>query len=369
MYIVSKRFDLTFIFGGATASLAVPFLVMWNPGLLPILFWIWLLVFDGTHLWAAYSRTYIDRQFWRTNKPLLIASPLVFLLPLSAVVLQQLSGSMKPIEIFLVFAQGWAYYHLVRQHYGFVSLYDRKAGSSRETHLLHKWALYSGLWIPYLYFIATHPINRNVAGLPPLEQSFHQAVTVAAIFLSAIAFILSFMKAGKNSNQEPAAVTQATNSLFTPASSFTGTCILLYSLIFYGIAPREPFWAGAHSVVQSFMLLAIMMTLFHNIQYHAIVWHYNRKKYRDESYGWAQRLNRNFPVYGTVALIFSSLYVATAWSSTEYPSLTGRLLTPAFIPAAFCIWWGVLFHHYYLDQKIWRFSRTPDLKQQLGMVA
>jgi len=148
MWIVSKRYDLAFIFGGAALSLSIPLLVMQWPALLPLIFWMWLLFFDGTHLYAAYSRTYLDRQFWKTDRALLLGSPAVIMLTLTAVIFYVRSGNIRPVEYFLVFAQAWAYYHLVRQHYGFVSLYDRKSGSTKETHEINKQTIYVGLWTP-----------------------------------------------------------------------------------------------------------------------------------------------------------------------------------------------------------------------------
>ena len=351
MWIVSKRYDLAFIFGGALASLAVPFLVMWNAALLPILFWTWLLVFDGTHLWAAYSRTYLDRQFRKTDGKLLLWSPVVILFPITAIALFFLSGSMRPIEIFLVLAQGWAYYHLVRQHYGFLSLYDRKAGANPTTHKINKWTLYVTLWSAYLYFLISHPINRRVSGLP--ELPFLNWIAAIVCAGSAVLFLVYHLWKRSHS----------------AASLFTAVCACLYAAIFFWIAPMEPFFTGARNIVQSFLLIAIMMTLFHNIQYHAIVWHYNRKKYGDASFGAATYFNKSFPVYAAVAVLFATIYVAAAWFSTEYPSLSGEFSEPAFVPIAFVLWWGVLFHHYYLDQKIWRVSKTKDLQQQLGIAA
>ncbi len=351
MWIVNKRYDLAFIFGGALASLAVPFLVMWNAALLPILFWIWLLVFDGTHLWAAYSRTYLDRQFWKTDGKLLLWSPLVILFPISAILLFFVSGSMRPIEIFLVLAQGWAYYHLVRQHYGFLSLYDRKAGADPGTHRINKWTLYVALWAAYLYFLIGHPLNRKVSGLPELPWLNGIAMTVC-VAVAVCFLVYHFWK-----------------SSHSAATLFTSVCVSLYAAIFFWIAPREPFLTNASNIVQSFLLIAIMMTLFHNIQYHAIVWHYNRQKYRDASFGPATSFNKSFPVYAAAAIAFAGFYVAAAWFSTEYPSLSGEFSEPAFVPIAFVLWWGILFHHYYLDQKIWRVSKTKDLQQQLGIAA
>src|SRR5947209_19791925 len=91
-WIVSRRYDTAFIFGGAAASLCAPLLVWWQPALLPSLFWVWLFLFDGTHSWATYSRTYADPQFRKENRRLLLGSLAWFALPLAVIYLWRVSG-------------------------------------------------------------------------------------------------------------------------------------------------------------------------------------------------------------------------------------------------------------------------------------
>ena len=356
MWIVSKKYDLAFIFGGAAVSLLVPFIAMQKPVFIPLMFWIWVWIFDGTHLYATLSSTYFDRQFWKNNRALLVWSPAVILLPLIAVAFYLRSGSTRPIEFFLLFAQAWAYYHLVRQHYGFISLYDRKSGVSRESHEINKQTVYVGLWTPYVYFLLSHPVNRKIVGLPSLfpEMELLWGLNIFAIFFTggaALLFLAHYIK----------------NKTWTPAGIFTAICVALYSLIFYWIAPMEPLFARAQNVVQSFMIIAITMTVFHNIQYHAIVWHFNRNKYGHSSFGLATILNRNFLIYAAVAILFAGIYSAVAWFTTDYPSLFGTMSESDFVPIAFCVWWGLLFHHYFLNHKICHFSKSKDLQEQLGI--
>src|SRR5438046_2732155 len=76
-WIVSPAYDLAFFFGGAAASLmalglylaGVPILVLW---------WTWILAFDGPHIAAAFTRTYLDRDEWRRHGRLLAWSLLAF---------------------------------------------------------------------------------------------------------------------------------------------------------------------------------------------------------------------------------------------------------------------------------------------------
>ena len=61
-WLVSRRFDLTWFFGGA--ALSVLFLALYFVIGAPIvaLWWIWLLAFDGPHIGAAFTRTYLDTR-------------------------------------------------------------------------------------------------------------------------------------------------------------------------------------------------------------------------------------------------------------------------------------------------------------------
>src|SRR5213076_149929 len=79
-WIVSRRFDLAFFFGGAGLSLL--FLVLYSAFGVPIvaLWWIWLLAFDGPHIGAAFTRTYLDRREWARRSGLLLASLSTFLI-------------------------------------------------------------------------------------------------------------------------------------------------------------------------------------------------------------------------------------------------------------------------------------------------
>ncbi len=363
-WIINRRSDLAFIFGGAIVSLSIPFIVLWKRELLPMLFWGWLFFFDGTHMWAAYSRTYIDRDYWKTDREILLKSLAVFIIPVAAIILMQLFHSIEPMNLFLLFAAGWSYYHIIRQHYGYVSLYDRKGNTPLRLHLVNKWTVYLGILLPYLYFIITHPVNRRIADLPPLDETGLLKTSVAAIaYISSTIiagyFLISHILKWKNREESS-----------KPAFFFVLACLILYSTIFYVIAPLEPIFTKARTPIQSFMLIQIMVTLFHNIQYHAIVWHYNRGKYKKEEYsrfGMATVFNRNFAIYALIGVAFSIGYIITAWYTTEYPTFYGGTIEPVLIPVAFCIWWGISFHHYYLDQKIWRVSKKRDLQQQLGV--
>src|SRR5215467_10510787 len=77
-WIVSPRYDLTWFFGGALVSVLV--LGLYFAAGIPIvlLWWAWLLAFDGPHIGAAFTRTYLDAEEWRTRRRLLLMSLVSF---------------------------------------------------------------------------------------------------------------------------------------------------------------------------------------------------------------------------------------------------------------------------------------------------
>src|SRR5206468_9666591 len=84
------------------------------------LWWVWSVGFDGTHIFATASRTIFDRQARAGHRTLFFGSALVFfsLGPLLV------AAGWKAWLYLLVGA--WAYYHVIRQHYGFMVLYKVK---------------------------------------------------------------------------------------------------------------------------------------------------------------------------------------------------------------------------------------------------
>ena len=85
-----------------------------------LLWWFWSVGFDGTHIFATASRTYFDPEARARDRNLLYGSLLVFF---SLGPLMVLAGQ-KGLLALLVGV--WAYYHVIRQHYGFLVLYKVK---------------------------------------------------------------------------------------------------------------------------------------------------------------------------------------------------------------------------------------------------
>src|SRR5262245_52175747 len=166
-WIVSRGFDLPLFFGGAALSLLFLVLALVLRAPIVALWWIWLLAFDGPHIGAAFTRTYLDRQEWTRRPGVLAGSLATFAIGPLALFAGVVTGSEAPFQLFLGFATLYGYYHVVRQHYGFVALYNARNGARDPGMLaLDRFTLYLGSWLPYAYFVLSHPRARTLIGLP-----------------------------------------------------------------------------------------------------------------------------------------------------------------------------------------------------------
>lgn len=363
IWIRSPRFDLTFIMGGAVLTLLLPVLTSVRPELLPLVFWIWLIAFEGSHFWATFSRTYFDSRFRAENPGFLAGSLLFFAFPVVAVFLGTTLKSPWPTDLYGYFIFLWSLYHNARQHYGFLSIYARKSGNRAETITAYQRVIYVAIVGAQIYFathfkteiaIAVAPFRQWPAGLQALLTYGPLAITAAAAVWLVLLARQSYAEFGKTS--------------MIPAL-YTTVCLVFYSVMFYVVAPREPFFPSPVNGAQKLMLLAVMNSLFHNIQYHAIVWHYSAKRYRsDQQFGLAGRFNRSTASYIGVALVMGVLFGMIVWNMHDWPWITGAYTAGTEFPSIpYILFFGIIGHHFYLDQKIWRPSQQRDLQQYLGL--
>lgn len=327
------------------------------------LVWFWIMTVDGPHVFGTVSRTYLDRQEWKNRKLLLLGSLLWFIPGPLSVLISMLIHQRTPFFLFLVFAQLWAYWHVVRQHYGFLVLYQRKNGEAAgKQNPADYYIYYTLMLVPFISFLLRHPQAREQLGLPAgLSPYEHWAVVACNAIV--IGTLLAY--AFKEMNQARKGI-----PINLPKNLFLLACVPLHLLIF-----MHPY-ISTHVDIR---LFAVFVTYYHNIQYHGIVWFYNRNRYSDpgkrDLYGAATLVNRNFLTYYACGILFTILYRYPNWllvggKIPGFQSSPGTIsLGGSFHVAdlAFAFWWGFAFNHYYLDQKIWRVSKDKQLGQDLKL--
>src|SRR5947199_6115421 len=150
-WIISAREDLVWFIGSVVASYAL--FALYVAGLVPLVPMVvaWAVLVDAPHVFATFSRTYFDREERRSRGRLLWWSLLFFAVGPVAVLL-------GVGFLFFFLAALWAYYHLVKQHYGFMVLYKKKNGDlDRTDNALDRLLLLFAFNYPFVEFIARDP--------------------------------------------------------------------------------------------------------------------------------------------------------------------------------------------------------------------
>src|SRR6185503_19900194 len=150
-WIISARDDLVWLIGSVASSYLL--LVLYVSGLLPLvpMVALWAILIDAPHVFGTFSRMYFDRSE-RQNRARLLWGSLLFFAIGPALVL---AGAGF---VFFFVAALWAYYHMVKQHYGFMVLYKKKNGDlARVDNALDRSLLLFALNYPFVEFIARDP--------------------------------------------------------------------------------------------------------------------------------------------------------------------------------------------------------------------
>jgi len=363
-WIVSRPFDLTWFFGGAALSLTAVALLLVGGAPIVALWWIWLLAFDGPHIGAAFTRTYLDRSEWRTRPGVLVRGVLVFAVGPAFLVAGLVTGSDRPFALFLGLAALYGYYHVVRQHYGFLALYQ---AVNRDRAVLDRRldavALYAGLWAPYVYFMLTHPRARRLLEVP--SEGLGAALATHAAGAAVVVWTLAMIALlGRIVARAPA--------VNRPKVAYLLVTLPLYAVIYFVLARLEPLYAASAGPDQDFLMLSILVTVFHNVQYLGLVWFHNRNRYAAaEDAGLAAWVNRTPLRFLAACGLFSLVvYALTACWTDVFPGcrlFTGGLGPVTASQIGLCLWWGLALQHYYLDQRIWRISGDAELKRNLRL--
>ena len=332
-----------------------------------LLWWFWIVSVDGPHVFGTISRTYLDSEEWEQRSRLMLGSLGWFLLGPAMLAVGLTLVSELPFLIFLTFAQLWAYWHVVRQHYGFMVIYQKKNGEAAgKENRLDYWIFYILMVAPFVSFIIRHPDARSQLGLGADVTALESSVVTLIYGLIAAAIALYVGKellsafSGK--------------SLNIPKNLFLLACLPLHLFIFL------------HPTVSTkidIRLFAVFVTFYHNIQYHGIIWFYNRNRYGSNEdrtrFGLAGRISRNFLTYYVAGILFTLAYRYSNWffAGTAVPLATGPNPISEFAlgnlfsvsDLAIGFWWGFAFNHYYLDQKIWKLSKDRRLNRDLKLEA
>jgi hypothetical protein len=346
-WIISRRDDLLWFQGSVLAGVALLVLFMLAPKLdnesyaagnfvIMILF-LWGALFDGTHVWGTYARSYLAPDDGsRAALPgswswliLLLGPAIAFAdFMLFEPGPSQLASAGWLFRGFLMIAYLWAYWHLVRQHYGFLILYRRKAGEeSKAGARLETLLLWVGCLYPYLRFTLTPAYAES--GLPILVDAEMQGAMRLLLDVAAIVTIVALVVLMLSSRFER----------FRPGPRHLFLAIVIV------------FHVAVFALLDNLLTITATLTIFHNLQYHRIVWQYERGHGRQPSGGLAPYLT-----FG--------LLLGVAWYG---PRVFGVALASQDLIRNLLIGlgWSVAMHHYLVDGFIWRVRRDRRVAKSL----
>ncbi len=366
-WIINGREDLIWFIGSVLSSYAL--LLLYIKGIVPLvpMVALWAILIDAPHVFGTFSRTYFDRTERRNRARLLWGSLLFF--------------AVGPLMVFLgvglIFffvAALWAYYHLVKQHYGFMVLYKKKNGDLAPVdNALDRLLLFFAFNYPFVAFIALDP--EAMSRVPPGLQS---GVNGLARFLLAGTIILGVVWIGRQLQRVILGL-----PLNVPKYLLLAAAIPMHWVVLLTPMSHKP------------IAIVAILTIYHNLQYHRLIWFHNQKYtsktvvVRDEppvsservevakidlraKYGAAELISRRLLFYIAFGIVFGLIYQGPR-QYLGYVSINERGSTDALTGAAFAtqlaisFLWGYAFIHYYLDSKIWRVRRDPSVGKALKM--
>jgi hypothetical protein len=377
-WIISTRDDLVWFIGSVASSYAL--LLLYVAGVLPLIPMValWAILIDAPHVFGTFSRTYFDRVERRNRARLLWGSLLFFV--------------VGPIMVFaglgLVFfflAALWAYYHLVKQHYGFMVLYKKKNNDLAPLdNALDRLLLLFAFNYPFVAFIA-----RDPEAMTRVPASLRFGVNGVATLLLAgtiILFVAWLIRQGQR--------LLTGEALDLPKYLLLAAAIPMHWIVLLTPMPNKP------------IAIVAILTIYHNLQYHRLIWFHNKKYTKSSSaftgtagvspaatasagvrgnnpsaregleqdprhkYGAAELISRRLLYYIGFGVLFGIIYQGPR-QFLGYINLRnggGIASEQSFaVQLGISFLWGYAFIHYYLDSKIWRVRRDPAVGKALNM--
>lgn len=298
----------------------------------------------GHHL-PGFIRVYTDSALFQRYRTRFIAAPL-FLLVVFIVL------SLLHLNTLAVIVVLWGAWHGAMQVNGFLRIYDTKVGSFSPLTARLDWAMclvwFGGGLLHSNFRMTSILLNFYNAGLPVLDPGAFAAFRLVWDVLTACVTLGFLVNAWRETRagHAPSPV-----KFLLMASSF-------------GF-----FWFAMVKVSEPIFGLLIF-EIFHDLQYNALVWAYNRRRV-DRGVGVGRLETFLFGpgawrilLYTLLVLAYGTMGVFTGYSKVMAPDFA----EPAWSTAGF--WTGLFavsaFLHFYFDGFIWR-VREGEFRQGLGI--
>jgi Flp pilus assembly protein TadD len=289
----------------------------------------------GHHL-PGMIRAYGDRALFRRFKTRFVVAPL-------ALLAVSIWASVYNIQAIQFVALAWGIWHGMMQTYGFCRIYDAKASgkAAARAHLdlalCFSWFLAAVILSPMRFRTCLDLYYES--GGPPIPASWISSLQFGVLFVLAAVTAAFAWRQWKD---------WASAGIISP---------IKITLLASSIA----FWWYCNNGVQNILVGIALFEVFHDVQYLAIVWIYNRARVeRDESIrGFMRFVFRRsgslIGVYVGLVLAYGSIALTTSGVSLEAVKhvLIGIVTASALL-------------HFYYDGFIWKVRETQT-RNMLGI--
>lgn len=344
-WLISRKDDLVYMIGSSAVSYLFMALIFFFKVKPSTVTWIYQLCFDAPHIFGTFSRTYADPGEWQKRRTLFLLSLLLFL-PGPIAVRVGLG------EYFDIFAYTWAYYHLVKQHYGFSILYKKKNNDlANLDNYLDKALIWTGFGLPYVKFLFSPNYPTGFKKVSAYLPAWTPRLASAAFFTTLAAYLSR--QVYKLATHQP---------LNPPKQLLLASSITMHTVTF-----KMPFASLGKTGPAGLMPIVSILTVYHNIQYNRLIWFHNRNKYvkgaqSGQYFGLASAISKNGKRFALAAFLFGASYRVPLNILSQ-----GNLgINPKMARYIGAGGWGFAFVHYYLDSKIWRVRHDAHLSKALN---
>ncbi len=336
--VVTKvsRFDLIFIFGTLLlASTMAGVTVFWPLLFLPMLtVHSWL--FGYEHLWATYTKLLLHPDDRTRHQTLILMVPILILFGLLL-----LGNTFGLMGVYLLYFFG-QFFHTVRQSWGLTQVYRRQAGGiSWDNEHLSEVTIWSVPIWGLLHRCSQRPDEFLFQDfwLPPVPQSFVQMAGSVSFLLWSYWFYLRLidLKQGR----------------------------LVFGHTLYMISHLLVFF-GAYIWIDELCSGWLLVNVWHNVQYIAFVWIYNRNRFvngvdpSSRVLSWlSQRGAKQAALYFLVTVLVA---LPIYYLLPKLGFILDDLVKNTAVPIAVILAMTLTFHHYIVDGIIWKRQNNTDLE-------
>lgn len=341
-WIASARFDLFFTLLAWLLPLALWAVASTGPSGLLAAALVFLLV-DTSHQVATLPITLFDREVFRANRTFYLVG-LAGLLA-TACIVATTRGVAE--QIWASLFMYWGVYHLIRQHLGFLRLYQARGGmrDRRELTAQHI-CLYSGTATAALFHLSRHQPMLERAWIFHLDLPDFLWQAALAVFLAAtLAVIRDCLR--RRERGEPVA--------WLPLG--------------YLALVMSNFWLGLMYAGRDQLIVGVFfISAFHDFQYYAIVWLLSRRRHAVEpraagALSFAFRGRSALPYLVLIFTVGAAMeLVQQRWTPLK---LFLTQLSPHVATYVFAVFASTQYLHFYLDHRAWRLRSDARLRRDL----